>query len=464
MQIDVVNKIKKMIKSINPYTKKIIGEYESFSDQKIDQLIAEQQESFQRWRLFSFAKRSKPVIKLAGLLKKHENELASLVTSEMGKPISESVAEIRKCVWLCEYYGNEGEKYLAPELVHTEAQESVISYEPKGIIFGIMPWNFPFWQVFRFAIPTLLAGNAVLLKHAPNVSGCSLAIEKLLLEAGFPQSLFSVVILEAERSEMIIKHPDIHGVTITGSANAGAAVASLAGKYLKKSVMELGGSDPLIAFADAGLAACCEAATSSRMINAGQVCIAAKRFLVERSIFEEFVQHQKTALVALLIGDPLDSTTQIGPMARPDLLDQLDQQVKESVKMGATVVTGGEKWKKNSACYVPTLLTNVSFDMPVFREETFGPVAVVIPFDTADEAIKIANDTAYGLGASVWTSDPAKAKYVASRLDVGAVFVNSITKSDPRLPFGGTKKSGYGRELAHFGMIEFTNIKTTWIQ
>jgi succinate-semialdehyde dehydrogenase/glutarate-semialdehyde dehydrogenase len=453
-----------MFKSINPFDGKIIEEYTPFSDREISQIITDQHIAFNKWKQLPVENRATAIAHLGQKLKEKEAELARLITLEMGKPITESLSEIRKCAWLCEHYALEGAKQLQDETIQTEAQASYVSFEPKGIIFGIMPWNFPFWQVLRFAIPTLLAGNVVLLKHAPNVCGCALAIEKLMLEAGFSESIFRIVIMEAERSEMIIAHPFVQGVTITGSAKAGASVASLAGKYLKKSVMELGGSDPLIAFADAGLAACCEAATSSRMMNAGQVCIAAKRFIVERPIFDSFVAQQKTALEALKLGDPLSENTQIGPMARPDLVAQIDEQVKKSLKMGAKLITGGEVWKENPAFYLPTLLTEITSEMPVYQEETFGPVAVVIPFDTVDEAIKLANDTAYGLGASIWTKDIDKAKKVASQLEAGSVFINSITKSDPRLPFGGTKKSGYGRELANYGMHEFMNIKTNWIQ
>ena len=453
-----------MFKSINPFDGKIIEEYTPFSDREISQIITDQHIAFNKWKQLPVENRATAIAHLGQKLKEKEAELARLITLEMGKPITESLSEIRKCAWLCEHYALEGAKQLQDETIQTEAQASYVSFEPKGIIFGIMPWNFPFWQVLRFAIPTLLAGNVVLLKHAPNVCGCALAIEKLMLEAGFSESIFRIVIMEAERSEMIIAHPFVQGVTITGSAKAGASVASLAGKYLKKSVMELGGSDPLIAFADAGLAACCEAATSSRMMNAGQVCIAAKRFIVERPIFDSFVAQQKTALEILKLGDPLSENTQIGPMARPDLVAQIDEQVKKSLKMGAKLITGGEVWKENPAFYLPTLLTEITSEMPVYQEETFGPVAVVIPFDTVDEAIKLANDTAYGLGASIWTKDIDKAKKVASQLEAGSVFINSITKSDPRLPFGGTKKSGYGRELANYGMHEFMNIKTNWIQ
>ncbi len=453
-----------MFKSINPFDGTIIKEYAPFSDREINQIIEDQHNAFSEWKRFSIENRASAIARLGKLLKEKETELAKLITMEMGKPITESLAEIRKCVWLCEHYALDGAKYLQNEIIETEAQASFVSFEPKGIIFGIMPWNFPFWQALRFAIPTLLAGNVVLLKHASNVSGCALAIEKLMADADFGESVFRTVIIEGKRTELIIGHPFVQGVSITGSAKAGASVASLAGKYLKKSVMELGGSDSLIAFADAGLAACCEAATTSRMMNAGQVCIAAKRFIVERPIFDSFVAQQKTALENLKLGDPLIESTQIGPMARPDLVAEIDEQVKKSIKMGAKLVTGGEIWKDNSGFYLPTLLTEITPKMPVFQEETFGPVAVVISFDTVDEAIKIANNTAFGLGASIWSKDIEKAKKVANQLEAGAVFINSITKSDPRLPFGGTKQSGYGRELANFGMHEFMNIKTNWIQ
>lgn len=453
-----------MFKSINPFDGKIIEEYAPFSDREISQIITDQHIAFNKWKLLPVEDRAIAIEHLGQKLKEKEAELARLITLEMGKPIKESLAEIRKCAWLCEHYAQEGAKHLQNEVIKTEAQASFVSFEPKGIIFGIMPWNFPFWQALRFAIPTLLAGNVVLLKHASNVSGCALAIEKLMDDADFGESVFRTVIIEGKRTELIIGHPFVQGVSITGSAKAGASVASLAGKYLKKSVMELGGSDPLIAFADAGLAACCEAATNSRMMNAGQVCIAAKRFIIERQIFDSFVTQQKIALEALKLGDPLSESTQIGPMARPDLVVEIDEQVQKSIKMGAKLITGGEIWKENPGFYSPTLLTEITPEMPVFQEETFGPVAVVIPFDTIEEAINLANDTAFGLGASIWSKDIEKAKKVANQLEAGAVFINSITKSDPRLPFGGIKQSGYGRELANFGMHEFMNIKTNWIQ
>lgn len=453
-----------MATSINPFNGKIIKEYAAHSDEEINQIINDQHIAFSEWKQLSIENRASAIARIGKLLTEKEAELAKLITMEMGKPITESLSEIKKCSWLCEHYAQEGAKNLQNITIETEAQASYVSFEPKGIIFGIMPWNFPFWQALRFAIPTLLAGNVVLLKHASNVSGCALAIEKLIKEAGFGKSVFRAVIIEGKRTELIIGHQYVQGISITGSAKAGISVASLAGKYLKKSVMELGGSDPLIAFADADLSACCEAATKSRMMNAGQVCIAAKRFIVERPIFDSFVAQQKTALEALKLGNPLNENTEIGPMARPDLVEEIDEQVKKSLKMGAKLITGGEVWKENPGFYKPTLLTKVAPGMPVYQEETFGPVAVVIPFDTMDEAIKLANDTAYGLGASIWSKDIEKAKNIANQLEAGAVFINSITKSDPRLPFGGTKKSGYGRELANFGMHEFMNIKTNWIQ
>lgn len=453
-----------MARSINPFNGKILQEYTEFTSEKINQIIEEQHIAFSEWKQLPVEIRADALKRLGNLLKEKEAELARLITLEMGKPITESRAEIRKCAWLCEHYAQKGAKHLQNNFIETEAQASFISFEPKGIIFGIMPWNFPFWQALRFAVPTLLAGNVVLLKHASNVSGCGLAIEKLMSEAGLGKSVFRTILIEGKRTELIISHRHVQGVSITGSAKAGVSVASLAGKYLKKSVMELGGSDPLIAFADAGLAACCEAATTSRMMNAGQVCIAAKRFIVERPIFNSFVAQQKAALEALKLGDPLSESTQIGPMARPDLVEEIDEQVKKSLKMGAKLITGGEVWNENPGFYRPTLLTEITPEMPVFQEETFGPVGVVIPFDTVDEAIKIANNTAFGLGASIWSKDIEKAKKVASQLEAGAVFINSIAKSDPRLPFGGTKQSGYGRELANFGMHEFMNIKTNWIQ
>ncbi len=448
----------------NPFTGKSIKNYEEHSDQDVVSILDFQDHAYHKWKLTALEERSQLIAQIGKTLMEEQESLAQLITAEMGKPITESRAEIAKCSWLCEYYAENGAEMLDNITVKTEARSSYVSFEPMGIIFAIMPWNFPFWQVLRFAVPTILAGNVVLLKHAPNVIGTSFKIEEMFRKAGFPEHIFRSVLIQADRSEMIIKHKSVRGVTITGSGKAGSAVASLAGKYLKKCVLELGGSDPLIVFEDAGLASCCQAATNSRMINAGQVCIAAKRFIVHESLFQAFVDEQKKALGALILGDPKLPETQIGPMARPDLAEQLQKQIDDSISMGAKLICGGTPWKENPAVFQPSLMIDIQSNMPVYKEETFGPVAVVIPFKTEEEAIQLANDTPFGLGASIWTNDNERARRLVKAVEAGAVFVNSITKSDPRLPFGGTKNSGFGRELSFYGITEFTNIKTNWIQ
>ncbi|NOX86108.1 MAG: NAD-dependent succinate-semialdehyde dehydrogenase [Chlorobi bacterium] len=451
------------MKSVNPFTGQVIAEYDEHNSGQVSQIISETDRAFSEWKKSSFKERSRRMRKLGSLLREHKEAFAVLITSEMGKIISESSAEIEKCAWLCEYYAEHAESMLKTELFETDGSKSYVRFDPVGVIYAIMPWNFPFWQVLRFSVPTIMAGNTVVLKHAPNVTGCSLAIEKLFTEAGFPHSVFSSLIIPVELSEEVIANPLIQGVTLTGSQRAGSIVASQAGKYLKKSVMELGGSDPYIVLKDAEINKACKTGMCSRMMNAGQVCISAKRFIVEESIFGEFVEEQKVLLENMNPGgDPMDEDTDMGPMARPDLLEKIEKQVAESVKMGAKVITGGHR--KDDKFYAPTLLVNAKKGMPVYDEETFGPVSVVIPAKNADDAVRIANDTLYGLGASIWTQDIELAQKMAIQLDAGAVFINGMTKSDPRLPFGGTKRSGYGRELSHFGIREFVNIKTVWVK
>lgn len=451
------------MKSINPYTGKTIAEYDEYPSSKVDKIIIELQDGFDNWKSISLNKRCLYNIKMANLLESKKTFLAELITHEMGKPNSEALAEIEKCIWLCKYYSNPEVLGIDPVAIKTEAKYSGITFEPIGIIFAIMPWNFPFWQVFRFAIPCISAGNVVLLKHAPNVCGCSLAIEALFLEVFSEIRTFKSILIEAERSEEIIQQPYIKGVTITGSEKAGKSVASIAGKYLKKVVLELGGSDPFIVFEDANIEKCCKAAVRSRMLNAGQVCIAAKRFIVHESVFEKFIDAISLSINKLNIGDPMLPETEIGPMARPDLLDGIEKQVNDSIAKGAKVIIGGKRDTLHNGFYLPTLLTNITEDMPVFCEETFGPVAVLIPFKTDEEAIRLANNTRFGLGASIWTNDLVKAEIISKSIDSGCVFINSMVKSDPRLPFGGSKNSGMGRELTSLGVQEFMNIKTWWI-
>jgi succinate-semialdehyde dehydrogenase / glutarate-semialdehyde dehydrogenase len=451
------------MKSINPYSGQIIAEYKPHSMGQAESIIAAMDAAYRSWRKLSPDERCKLVAAMGRELEAQKEALAQLITNEMGKPLRESIAEIEKCALLCNHHSQPESAVLQPTTVKTEAQETYISYEPLGTIFAIMPWNFPFWQVMRFAIPNLMAGNTALLKHAPNVNGCALAIEKLFLEAGFPENVFRAIMIQHEDVEAVIANKYIKGVTLTGSGRAGKAVASLAGKHLKKSVLELGGSDPFIVFADADIGNTCLAGMRSRLMNAGQVCISAKRFLVEASVMDEFINETLSLMQNLKLGDPMDLQTDIGPMARPDLVDQIEKQLNESIRMGAKLLLGGKRHPNHPLIFEPTLITHITDDMPVIKEETFGPISVVIPFETTDEAIELANNSHFGLAASVWTNDLEKAKYVAAQLEVGGVFVNSMTKSDPRLPFGGIKNSGYGRELSTFGIKEFMNIKTNWI-
>ena len=452
------------MKSINPFNKKLIKEYSEHSVSEVDIIIYDVNKEWKTWRNTSFTFRSKLMKKAGEILRSDMQKFAELITSEMGKVISQSEAEIEKCAALCDYYADHSQQILNDEIIETDAHKSFASFEPLGSILAIMPWNFPFWQVFRFAVPNLMAGNAVILKHAPNVCGCSLAIEKIFRKAGFPDNIFRSLIIPVELVDRIIANDLISGVTLTGSAKAGSIVASQAGKYLKKSVLELGGSDPFIVLKDADLKKACQAGTDSRLLNAGQVCISAKRFIVEDEISDEFIENQKTLFENYKVGDPMNKSSDMGPMARLDLLENINHQVRKSIEMGARLICGGNIVEGDGFFYQPTILTNVKKGMPVYDEETFGPVSVIIRVKNAEEAIKVANDSIYGLGASIWTNDLSRGEAVARKIEAGAVFVNGMTKSDARMPFGGTKKSGYGRELASYGIKEFLNIKTIWMR
>ena len=451
-----------MISSINPYNGETIEQHETYSWKETEMAITRSDEAFHTWKKRPINDRSLLFNKLAGLLKTKKKELGELITREMGKVLRESVAEIEKCAWLCDYYAENGPAMLESESAPSDGTISYIQFDPIGVIYAIMPWNFPFWQVLRFAVPTILAGNTVVLKHAPNVWCCSKEIDRLFREAGFPEHVFSNLFIPVDMSENVIGHPLIQGVTLTGSQAAGRAVASQAGKYLKKTVLELGGSDPFILLADAEFKPACETAVNSRMMNAGQVCIAAKRFIVEEPLIQKFTAEIKSRLEQLRMGDPMDENTDIGPMARPDLLQNIDDQVQRSIKKGARLLTGGRI--EEDRFYTPTLLAQVSKGMPVYDEETFGPVTVIIAARDAEDALEIANDSNFGLGASIWTTNLELAEKMATEVNAGAVFINGMVKSDPRLPFGGTRRSGYGRELSHFGIREFTNIKTVWFK
>lgn len=451
------------MKAINPATNELIKEYKEHSDKDVKEILEKVDKEFLTWRETDFAHRSALMKKAAEVLHKKRDEYARTMTLEMGKAISESRAEVDKCAWVCEYYADNAEQFLADMEIKTDASRSFVTFQPLGTVLAVMPWNFPFWQVFRFAAPALMAGNTGVLKHASNVPGCALAIEEVFQEAGFPQNAFRTLLIGSSKVESVIKDERIEAVTLTGSEPAGIQVASTAGSVLKKTVLELGGSDPYIVLEDADMPACVETSARARMINNGQSCIAAKRFIVVESKLKEFEEAQTKIMESLKVGDPLDDDTQVGPMARQDLMEELDAQVQQSVKAGAKLLTGGGSMGLPGAFYHPTVLTNCKKGMKVVDEETFGPVSAIIPVKDAEEAIALANSSPFGLGGAVWSRDTEKALAVARRVETGAMFVNGMTKSDPRLPFGGIKRSGYGRELSVFGIREFVNIKTIWV-
>jgi succinate-semialdehyde dehydrogenase / glutarate-semialdehyde dehydrogenase len=447
-------------KTINPYNNRPIEEFDAFSDEKIADMLYISSQAFTTWKSKPYNERAEMFFKLSDILRTRQLAFADTISKEMGKPIKEAKAEIMKCAWVCDYYAQHADKFLADEEVKTDAQKSYISYEPMGTILGIMPWNFPFWQVFRFAAPTLMAGNSVVLKPAASTIRSGLVIEYIFLTAGFPRGTFQTIIADNEQIRQMIGSPFISGVALTGSERAGIAVASAAGAHIKKTVLELGGSDAFIIFADADLKEAARVAVQSRMVNAGQSCIAAKRFLVEESALEKFVEFAKQNVEKLIVGDPLDEKTDIGPLVRLDAAEKLHEQIEKSKKKGARVVLGGEY---RSCFYSPTIITQVKAGMPIFDEETFGPVMAITTFKNEEEAIRLANATDFGLSATVFTQDNHKATRLSKQLEVGAVYINTMAKSDPRMPFGGTKKSGYGRELYTQGIREFTNLKTVYI-
>lgn len=450
--------------SLNPASGEKLREYETLSDEAAGQLVEEAHEAFLGWRETSLEARAAALKKAASLLRNEQDALGRLISQEMGKPLAQAAAEIEKCAWGCDYYADHAAVMLAPEVIKTDAQRSFVSYHPLGVVLAIMPWNFPFWQTFRFAAPNLMAGNAGLLKHAENVSGCALATEDLLQRAGFPKGLFRALLIETPQVEGVLDHPRVVAATLTGSTRAGRAVAGQAGARIKKTVLELGGSDPYIILEDADLGVAVNACTTGRLQNSGQSCIAAKRFIVVASQQRAFERALLERMKAYRMGDPLDPEADLGPLARRDLRDTLHQQVEKSVAAGARLLLGGEVPDGPGAFYPPTLLSGVTPGMPVFDEETFGPVAAIVRAEDEDDAIRLANSTPYGLGAAVFTRDLARGERIASeQLEAGSCFVNAFVKSDPRLPFGGIKGSGYGRELSRSGIREFVNIKTVYI-
>jgi acyl-CoA reductase-like NAD-dependent aldehyde dehydrogenase len=450
------------IQSINPTTGEVLKTFEEMSDAEIERALAQAQAAYQTWRTTSFAERAAKLKNVASYLRAHRDDIARLATLEMGKPIGQAQAEVEKSAWGCDYYAENAEKLLADEHIPTNAADSFVAYTPLGVILAIMPWNFPFWQVFRPIAPAVMAGNALVLKHSSNVPQCALKIEDVMREAGFPEGLFRTLLISGAKTEKVIEDPRIRLVTLTGSDDAGSKVAATAGRVLKKTVLELGGSDPFIVLADADLDSAAKTAALARNQNSGQSCIAAKRFLVVESVADEFERRFADAVKAMKVGDPMDPSTNIGPLARQDLCDTLARQVKESVQQGAKIVIGGERLNRPGYYFAPTILTNVTPNMTVFREETFGPVAAIIRVKDTEEAIRLANDSVYGLGASLWTRDIDKAQKLARRIESGQVFINGMVASDPRLPFGGVKRSGYGRELSAFGIRELVNIQTIW--
>ena len=451
------------ILSLNPATEEVLASFDPFTSEQVGDALADADRAFRVWRERSIEERAGPMRRLATILRDRSDRYARLMTEEMGKPIAEARAEIEKCAFACEHFAENAARYLADEPIVANARRSVVAFEPLGVVLAVMPWNFPFWQVVRFAAPAFMAGNGAVLKHASNVPRSALAIEEAFSDAGFPHGLLRTVLVAGGAIEPLIDDPRIRAVTLTGSSDTGSRIAERAGRNLKKTVLELGGSDPFIVLRDADLDAAAVTAARARNQNTGQSCIAAKRFIAERGVAEDFERRFAKAVEDLVVGDPLDPKTQVGPLARRDLLETLERQVDESVRLGARVLTGGERIGGKGFFYRPTVLAEVTEAMPVFKEETFGPVAAVLRVRDADEAVRVANDSQYGLGASVWTRDVAFGERLARKIESGSVFINGMVASDPRLPFGGVKRSGYGRELSAFGIREFTNIQTIWI-
>lgn len=454
------------LRSINPKNKQVIKEYTELSEQEINKKLDKAEKAFAELRTSSFAERKQWMNEAAGILRARKEEFARIITDEVGKTLSASEAEIEKCAATCDFYAENAEKFLSPEDIPTDASQSYARFDPIGIVLAVMPWNFPFWQVFRFAAPALMAGNAGVLKHASNVQMSAVAIEEIFESSGFPDAVFQNLAIGSAKVENIIKDPRIKAVTLTGSEKAGSAVAKTAGSEIKKTVLELGGSDPFIVLADADIDAAVQAAVIARFqYNAGQSCIAAKRFIVESPVIDEFTIKLKAAVEKLVLGDPYDAKTDIGPLVNEQMVNDIERQLEGSVSMGAEIICGGKKGNPEGYYLEPTVITRLTLDMPVCNEETFGPVFAIIEAKDADEAVKIANGSQYGLGANLFTKDIKKAQdEIAPKIESGAVFINGPIKSDPRLPFGGVKKSGYGRELSHYGIKEFVNVKTVWVK
>ncbi|PCR90678.1 NAD-dependent succinate-semialdehyde dehydrogenase [Natrinema ejinorense] len=453
------------IESTNPATGDVVDSFEETSDEERDEHIARATETFAEWSETPIETRQRLLAKAADVLRENEDEYAELMAEEMGKPIGQAHDEVEKCAWVCDYYAETAAEHLQDEVVaSTEQARTVVAYQPIGPVLAIMPWNFPFWQVFRFAAPNLAAGNVGLLKHASNVPGCARAIEDIFEQAGFPEGAFTSLLISSSEIDAVIEDDRVRAVTITGSDGAGRSVAETAGSQLKKTVLELGGSDPFVVLEDAPMDETVETAVQARLINNGQSCIAAKRFVVVEDVYDEFVDRFVDEMAAQTVGDPTDEDTDIGPQAREDLMEDLHEQVEETVEQGGEIELGGEPMDRDGAFYPPTVLTDVPENAPADQEELFGPVATVFRVPDEEAAIEKANDTRFGLGASVWTDDLERGERVARQFESGLAFVNELVKSDPRVPFGGVKDSGYGRELSRHGIREFVNTKTIWVQ
>ncbi len=453
-----------MLLSTNPTTEEIINETEELTSEEIEQKLAVAHDTYLQWRETSFAHRAERMKRLAELLRKDARKYAEITTREMGRPIKQSLASVEKCAWVCDYYAKEAEEMLKPEMIEADASKSYVRFDPIGIVLAVMPWNYPLWQVMRFIVPAAMAGNVGILKHASNVQMSAQLIEELFDKAGFPQGVFQNLPIGSSKVAGIIEDDRVRAITLTGSEYAGSKVAEVAGKEIKKTVLELGGSDPFIILSDADIPTACEVGTTARLQNAGQSCIAAKRFIVVKDRLEEFLQIYKERYEAMVVGDPMDENTDMGPVVTEKSLEEIQKQVEKSVELGAKVVTGGNRVGDKGYFFAPTILRDVAPGMPAYDDELFGPVASVIVAEDEDDAIRIANDHRYGLGGSLWSEDTEKAEKLAAKIDTGAVFINSMTKSDPRLPFGGVKKSGFGRELSHYGIKEFTNVKTVLVK
>jgi succinate-semialdehyde dehydrogenase/glutarate-semialdehyde dehydrogenase len=452
------------ITSINPATGERLGSFEPLSGTQIEEKISRAEEVFRRYRRMPFTERARMMLHAAEILDPEKEKFGRLMTAEMGKPLRAAIEEAAKCAWGCRYYAENAAALLADEVIPRGATRSFIRYQPLGPVLAIMPWNFPFWQVFRFAAPALMAGNVCLLKHASNVPQCALEIERVFLRAGFPEGSFQPLLIGPDQVERVLGDPRVVAATLTGSAAAGSSVASAAGRRIKKTVLELGGSDPFIVMPGANFDEAVNTAVKARAINNGQSCIAAKRFIVAEGIAGEFERRFVKGMESLKVGDPMDESTDIGPLATTEILERLDEQVRKTVELGARVLTGGHRLERPGNYYAPTVLTDIPKDSPAYRDELFGPVASLFRVRDLDEAIHLANDTTFGLAASAWTNDEKEQSRLIEEIEAGLVFINGMVASDPRLPFGGVKQSGYGRELSREGIREFVNIKTVWIK